>query len=154
MPKITAGLLMYRFNEGAPEFFLVHPGGPFFKNKDKGFWSIPKGFPEEGEEGLAAACREFNEETGMEASGPFTDLGEMKYSSGHKIVTAWAFEGNWDPEQGIASNLFTMEWPPKSGKQQQFPETDRAAWFTAEEAKKKIQQNQAAFIDRLLAEIG
>src|SRR5512143_671061 len=124
MPKESAGLLMYRLLSGRLEFLLVHPGGPFWKNKDAGTWSVPKGELEPGEEALAAAQREFEEELGFKASGPFTTLKPVTQASG-KLVRAWAFEGNCDPT-AIQCNTFEMEWPPHSGRMQQFPEVDRA----------------------------
>ncbi len=147
--KKSAGLLMYRMRNGEPEIFLVHPGGPFFRNKDEGAWGIPKGLIEENEDPLETAQREFEEETGIRPRGPFWDLGTVKQKSG-KVVRAWAFEGDWDESQPIRSNEFEMEWPPKSGKIQRFPEIDRAAFFRVEEARKKMNPAQVAFVDRLL----
>src|SRR5262245_64720215 len=126
MAKTSAGLLMYRFRNGATEVFLVHPGGPFWAKKDLGCWSIPKGEFIAGEDPLAAAAREFQEETGCPAPGPFTPLSPVKQGSG-KIVYAWACEGDCDADR-IKSNTFSAEWPPHSGRQQEFPEVDRAAW--------------------------
>src|SRR5262252_3749819 len=127
MAKLSAGLLMYRRREGGLEVFLVHPGGPFWAKKDLGAWSIPKGEYDEGEEPLAAARREFEEETGIQPEGHFVPLKTIKQPGG-KTVLAWAFEGDADVA-AIKSNTFSMEWPPHSGKQQDFPEVDRAGWF-------------------------
>jgi predicted NUDIX family NTP pyrophosphohydrolase len=132
------------------EVLLVHPGGPFWANKDAGAWSIPKGEYEEGaEDPLECALREFEEELGSSppARGALTPLGEVRQKSG-KRVTAWAAEGDIDPG-GIRSNTFTMEWPPRSGREQEFPEIDRAAWFPLDEARERINPAQAAFLDRL-----
>jgi predicted NUDIX family NTP pyrophosphohydrolase len=129
---IAAGLLMFRRNPEL-EFFLVHPGGPFFKNKDKGVWSIPKGLPDQGEELLDTAVREFTEETGLKSSPPYFPLGQIQQKAG-KIVHAWAFEGSWDPQTGIKSNTFKIEWPPRSGRFQEFPEQEKAEWMTIERA--------------------
>jgi len=128
---------------------LVHPGGPFWARKDAGAWSIPKGEHEAGEEPLAAAIREFAEETGMTPQGPFHALGEVRLKSG-KRVAAWACEGAFDPAR-LVSNTVEIEWPPKSGKRLAIPEVDRAGWFTLEEARAKINPVQAAFLDRLAA---
>ena len=147
MPRTSAGLLMYRVKDGAPEVLLVHPGGPFFRNKDKAAWSIPKGEPDEGEELLAAACREFEEETGVKAAGPFVPLKPIKQKGG-KIVHAWAFEGDCDPA-AVKSNTFTIEWPPRSGRQAEFPEIDRAEFFDLAAARKKIKAGQEGLIDQL-----
>lgn len=147
MPEISAGLLMYRRRGGILEVFLVHPGGPFYADKDIGVWSIPKGLIDEGEDPLAAAQREFAEETGFTASGDFIPLKSVKLKSG-KVIRAWAFEGDCDP-LSIKSNTFTMEWPPRSGRQREFPEVDHAAWFTFEEAQKSIHPGQSALIEEL-----
>ena len=151
MPKISAGLLMYRLRENEPEFLLVHPGGPFFKNKDAGAWSIPKGETKPGEDPLAAAKREFEEELGFPAEGTFLELTPVQQKGG-KIVRAWAFAGDCDPAQ-IRSNTFTIEWPPHSGKQEEFPEIDRAAFFKLEPAKEKINAAQAALLDEAAQKI-
>src|SRR5512140_3326658 len=127
MAKMSAGLLMYRFRNRHPEVFLVHPGGPFWSKKDLGAWSIPKGEYESDEEPLEAAKREFREETGLEAQGDFTELTPVKQKGG-KVVSAWAFKGDCNPES-VRSNRFPLEWPPMSGKLVEFPEIDRAAWF-------------------------
>jgi predicted NUDIX family NTP pyrophosphohydrolase len=139
---------MYRRSAGGLELFLVHPGGPFFRKKDEGFWSIPKGLLEDGEDPLAAARREFTEETGVSTPDEgYLALGEVRQKSG-KVVLGWAFEGDCDPD-AIESNPFEMEWPPKSGKLQAFPEVDRAAFFTPEEARRKLNSAQAMFVERL-----
>src|SRR5690349_2485033 len=122
---ISAGLLMYRKVPGL-EFFLVHPGGPYFKNKTLGVWSIPKGLPENDEDLLITAQREFKEETGITPSPPFDPLGSIQQKAG-KIVHAWSFSGSWDPTTGITCNTFSIEWPPRSGRFQEFPEQDQAA---------------------------
>ena len=147
MPKQSAGILLYRIRNKTLELFLVHPGGPFFANKDHGAWSIPKGEFENDEEPLAAAKREFKEETGMELSGEFIQLAFIKQKSG-KMVYAWAVEGDIDPEK-IKSNNFEIEWPPKSGKMKTFPEIDKAAWFNLNEAIVKINSGQLALIKEL-----
>jgi predicted NUDIX family NTP pyrophosphohydrolase len=147
MPKLSAGLLMYRGRGDGLQVLLVHPGGPFFAKKDDGAWSIPKGEADDGEDLLATACREFEEETGLEPIGPFRELSPVKLKSG-KVVHAWAFEGDCDPG-AIRSNTFTMEWPPRSGRKQEFPEIDRAAFFSLEEAAKRINPAQRALLDEL-----
>jgi predicted NUDIX family NTP pyrophosphohydrolase len=138
---------MYRYRDEALEVFLVHPGGPFWARKDPGAWSIPKGEHRADEDPLAAACREFREETGLTAEGPFRALIEIRQKGG-KYVQAYAFEGDADP-RAIRSNTFTMEWPPRSGQQQEFPEVDRAAWFGLEEAREKILAGQRPLLDEL-----
>jgi predicted NUDIX family NTP pyrophosphohydrolase len=145
----SAGLLLYRRRAGDVEVLLVHPGGPFWRNKDLGAWSIPKGEYAQGEEPLAAATREFAEETGMRPSGHFLPLGELKQRGG-KIVTAFALEGDFDPTE-LRCNSFELEWPPHSGKRQSFPEVDRAQWFSPREARQKILAGQSEFITRLLS---
>jgi predicted NUDIX family NTP pyrophosphohydrolase len=147
--KLSAGILMFRKRESTLQVFLVHPGGPFWRNKDAGAWSIPKGEYEEREDPLDAAKREFREETGIEADGEFLPLGQIKQPSG-KLITAWALEGDCSPS-AVRSDMFSMEWPPKSGRQQEFPEVDRADWFTVNEAKKRIVKGQIGFIDRVVA---
>lgn len=150
MPKkISAGILLYRRRGDALEVFLVHPGGPFWAKKDLGAWSLPKGELGEGEDPLAAARREFTEETSFRVEGPFHPLGEQKQKSG-KIIKAWAAEGDCDAG-ALCSNLFSMEWPPRSGKQQQFPEADRGGWFSIEEAREKVHPGQVVFVERLAA---
>ena len=144
---------MYRRRGGRVEVLLVHPGGPFWRNKDAGAWSIPKGEVQAGEDPLAAARREFEEELGLRAEGPFTQLSPVKQRGG-KVVHAWAFEGDCDPA-AIRSNTFTTEWPPRSGRMAEFPEIDRAEFFTLAEALDKVNPAQAGLIDqlgRLLAE--
>jgi predicted NUDIX family NTP pyrophosphohydrolase len=152
MPKRSAGMLMYRRAGARLEVLLVHPGGPFWAKKDLGAWSLPKGEYAAGEEPLAVAMREFEEETGARPSGDFLPLGES-VQPGRKIVTAWAVEGDFDVG-ALKSNLFEMEWPPKSGRKTSFPEVDRAEWFSIEDARKKILRGQGAFLDRLLSALG
>jgi predicted NUDIX family NTP pyrophosphohydrolase len=152
MPKRSAGILMYRRRGAEPEVLLVHPGGPFWKNKDLGAWSIPKGEYSESEDPLAAAKREFEEETGLTPQGECFPLGEL-VQGGRKIVTAFAFEGDFDPAT-LRSNTFELEWPPRSGRKAAFPEVDRAQWFTPADARRKILKGQAEFITRLLTAIG
>ena len=153
-PKLSAGLLLYGFRERGLEVFLVHPGGPFWRKKDAGAWSLPKGEYLPGEDALAAAQREFQEETGFPPpEGDYVPLGELRQPGG-KVVTAWAVKIDRDgdyPSDQIQGNSFSMEWPPKSGCMQQFPEVDRAAWFPLATAKTKIVPGQAAFLDRLAA---
>jgi predicted NUDIX family NTP pyrophosphohydrolase len=147
MPRLSAGILLYRKNSGRLEVFLVHPGGPFWMNKDLGAWSIPKGEYEAGEDPLAAAKREFEEETGHPPpNGKLVPLAEIKQPSG-KIVSAWAVEG--DCSVDVRSNLFTLEWPPKSGRTEQFPEVDRAGWFEIAEARARLLPGQHGFLDQL-----
>ena len=145
MEKVSAGILLYRTRGGVLEFFLVHPGGPYFVNKDVGAWGIPKGEIGEGEDPLAAAQREFEEETGFKAKGAVLPLAPIRQRGG-KIVLAWALEGDCDPEK-MKSNTFTMEWPPHSGRRQEFPEVDRAGWFALSEAKRVINPAQAGFLE-------
>ena len=147
MPKTSAGLLLYRRRGEGLEVFLVHPGGPFWATKDLGAWSLPKGELSEGEDPLAAAVREFTEETGFPIDGEFRALTPLRQPSG-KTILAWAVEGDCDPAQ-LRSNMFSMEWPPKSGKTQEFPEVDRASWFPIDEARKRIIAGQAPFLDEL-----
>src|SRR6201988_1408238 len=151
MPKRSAGILMYRRPDTGLELLLVHPGGPFWARKDLGAWWIPKGEYSEGEDPLAVAKREFEEETGARPQGDFLPLGEL-VQPGRKIVTAFALEGDFDPS-GLKSNLFDMEWPPKSGRRQSFPEVDRAQWFSPADARQKILTGQSEFITRLLEAI-
>ena len=143
---------MYRRTKELVEVFLVHPGGPFWAKKDLGTWSIPKGEYDPGEDPLEVAIREFEEETGFQASGEFTPLASLKQPSG-KVVHAWAFEGDCDTT-AIKSNTFFMEWPPRSGKQQEFPEVDRAEWFRIEIARDKILKGQVGFIEELQKTLG
>lgn len=149
MPLHSAGLLLYRIRDEQPELFLAHPGGPFWEKKDDGVWTIPKGLIDPDEDPLTAARREFQEETGHAVDGNFFHLGELK-QKGNKIVHAWAVAGDLDADD-IISNTFTAEWPPNSGRFQQFPEMDRAGWFGVAEARRKILPGQEPFIDRLLA---
>ena len=146
--KKSAGLLMYRRGPGGQlEVLLAHPGGPYWQRKDAGAWTLPKGEYEDPEEPLAAALREWAEETGFDAKPPFIPLGEVALKGG-KRITAWAFEGTCDPQQ-LKCNTFEIEWPPKSGKRQDFPEIDRVQWFAPDDARVRLNAAQAAFIDRL-----
>jgi predicted NUDIX family NTP pyrophosphohydrolase len=147
MPRLSAGLLMFRVQEGDLQVLLAHPGGPLFAKKDEGAWTIPKGEPDPGEDLLLAAQREFAEETGLAPRGPFFPLTPIQQKGG-KIVHAWAFEGDCDPSS-IRSNLFTLEWPPHSGRQAQFPEVDRAEFFGLRQARKKIKAAQYALLEEL-----
>jgi predicted NUDIX family NTP pyrophosphohydrolase len=153
MPKRSAGILLFRGRDPAFRLLLVHPGGPFWAKKDLGAWSIPKGEHEEGEDPLAVARREFQEELGEPApAGEAIELGELVQPS-RKVITAFAIEGDFDPSR-LKSNLFELEWPPRSRRMQSFPEVDRAQWFTPEEARAKILPGQRPFIDRLLGRLG
>jgi predicted NUDIX family NTP pyrophosphohydrolase len=146
MAKRSAGILMYRGKGPKLELLLVHPGGPFWAKKDQGAWSVPKGECEPGEDSIAVARREFEEELGSPPpQGSFIELVQPS----RKVITAFAVQGDLDPAK-LTSNHFELEWPPKSGRKQSFPEVDRAAWFTPAEAREKIQSGQAPFIDRLL----
>jgi predicted NUDIX family NTP pyrophosphohydrolase len=147
MATVSAGLVMYRRRSGEVEVLLVHPGGPLWAKKDAGAWSIPKGEVNPGDDEFSTAKREFNEETGVAPEGEFIPLGSVTQKGG-KVVRAWAFEGDCDPAV-IKSNTFVMEWPPRSGKKQEFPEVDRARFFTLEEAKDKINPAQVAFLQEL-----
>jgi predicted NUDIX family NTP pyrophosphohydrolase len=146
--KRSAGLLLYRRTAGGIEVLLGHPGGPFWRNKDMGSWSIPKGLIGAGESPLAAAKREFVEETGYKPRGKSLPLGAAKQPGG-KIVHVWAGEDNWDAAL-LKSNMFEMEWPPGSGRRQSFPELDRAAWLSLAEARAKTSKGQVVFLDRLV----
>jgi len=151
MPKKSAGLLLFRrHSQGEPlEVLLVHPGGPFWRKKDEGSWTIPKGEFTDDEDALTAAKREFHEETGGEPpAGDYLELKPIKQGSG-KLVHAWAIEGNFEPER-LQSNNFLTEWPPRSGQMQEFPEVDRAAWFTPDRARRMILAGQTPLIDQLL----
>ena len=150
MKKLSAGLLMFRKRDEV-EFFLVHPGGPFWAKKDLGAWSIPKGEYEDGADPLATAFREFEEEIGVrpQPESELIPLGEVRQAGG-KVVTAWAFEGNCD-ETAIRSNTFSIEWPKGSGRMREYPEVDRAGWFRIAEAREKILQGQVGFLDKLSA---
>ncbi|HKT17366.1 MAG TPA: NUDIX domain-containing protein [Stellaceae bacterium] len=148
MAKRSAGLLLYRVKEREIEVFLVHPGGPFWAKKDEGAWTIPKGEIDAGEDALAAAIREFAEETGATLAGEFRALPPIRQAGG-KTVLAWAIAGELDAA-AIRSNEFEIEWPPKSGQRQRFPEIDRAEWFALDEARRKINKAQAALLDALV----
>lgn len=152
MKKRSAGLLMYRRRGGQLQVLLVHMGGPFWAKKDRGAWSVPKGEFSEEEDPLAAAKREFQEETGFEAQGEFAPLPSIRQPGG-KTVFAWAFEGDCDPSQ-IQSNTFSMEWPPRSGKTSEFPEVDRADWFTLSQASEKILKGQRSLLEALSKMLG
>jgi predicted NUDIX family NTP pyrophosphohydrolase len=145
----SAGLLVFRRRPGGTEVFLVHPGGPLWASRDVGAWSIPKGEPAQGEDPLAAARREFREETGLAVTGQAIPLGPVRQAGG-KTVLAWAVEGDLDPAE-LASNHFSMEWPPRSGRLASFPEVDRGGWFAFPEARSKILKGQVGLIDRLEA---
>jgi predicted NUDIX family NTP pyrophosphohydrolase len=149
--KQSAGILLYRLHKTQLEIFLVHPGGPFFAKKDLGVWSIPKGEFSDEEIPLDVAKREFNEETGQTIEGNFMELAPIKQKGG-KTVYAWAIEGEVDVSK-INSNIFTIEWPPRSGKMKAFPEVDKGEWFSVKEAKEKINESQAKLIDELLQRI-
>ena len=143
----SAGILMYKHGEQELLVLLVHPGGPYWAKKDLGSWSIPKGEHDEGEDPLAAAVREFQEETGGQVEGPFRSLGQITQSN-RKTVSAWAVERDFDPKT-LKSNLCEIEWPPKSGRKQLIPEADRAEWFSLQDAQSKILAGQRPFLDRL-----
>jgi predicted NUDIX family NTP pyrophosphohydrolase len=145
--RVSAGLLMYRIRNGELEVLLVHLGGPFWSRKDAGAWFVPKGGLEKEEDEFAAAQREFQEETGLEPSGPFLELGSVYHKSGKKVV-AWAFRGEEEPAK-LQSNKFELEWPPRSGKFREFPEIDRAEFFTVEAAKEKMHAAEVEFVRRL-----
>ena len=147
MAKISAGVLLFRRRPAGVEVMLVHPGGPFWARKDAGAWSIPKGLVNEGEDWLAAAKREFLEETGMALEGDFFDLGQHKQSGG-KTIAAFAREGDFDPAS-LVSNAFSIEWPPHSGRMAEFPEVDRAGWYSIEEAIVKATVGQRPIIAAL-----
>lgn len=144
--SLSAGLLMCRL-QSELEFFLVHPGGPFFKSKELGAWSIPKGIPDGDEDLLLTAQREFKEETGIVPTPPYHPLGSIQQKGG-KIVHAWAFLGEWNPDEGIHCNTFSLEWPPKSGRFQEFPEQDRAAWMNHDKAAIHINPAQLPLLER------
>jgi predicted NUDIX family NTP pyrophosphohydrolase len=147
MPLQSAGLLMCRKQNERLEFFLVHPGGPFYVRKNEGVWSIPKGLPEINEELQATGLREFFEETGIEPHPPFHSLGSSKLKSG-KVIYAWSFLGTWDPSQGIVSNRIEIEWPPRSGKVISIPEVDQAEWMDFDKAIVMINPRQVPFLER------
>jgi predicted NUDIX family NTP pyrophosphohydrolase len=148
----SAGLLLVRRERADVQVLLGHPGGPFWSKKDSGAWTIPKGLIAPGESPLAAARREFAEETGHHPSGELVSLGDAKQPGG-KVIHVWAVHQDWDAGQ-LRSNTFEMEWPPRSGRRQTFPELDRASWFPIAEARQKILKGQAVFLDRLLEALG
>jgi len=150
--KTSAGILLYRALDDGLEVFLVHPGGPYWEKKDDGAWSVPKGEFEAGEDPSEAAKREFREETGSDITGEFIELSPLKQPSG-KIVYVWAVEGNIDATS-IKSNMFTMEWPPRSGKEQAFPEVDKGGWFTISQAQEKLLVGQRGFLEQLQKYLG
>jgi predicted NUDIX family NTP pyrophosphohydrolase len=147
--RLSAGLLMYRFRDGELQVFLAHPGGPLYQKKDDGYWTIPKGEPPAGESLLDAAVREFEEETGIKPHGPYLELGSIVQKGG-KTVHGWAFEGDHDSRQPVRSNLFQMQWPPGSGKNQSFPEVDQAQFFSLGAGKKKLKSAQWPLVERLM----
>jgi predicted NUDIX family NTP pyrophosphohydrolase len=148
MPQRSAGLLIYRANDADLEVLLVHPGGPYWAKKDEGAWSIPKGLVEPGEDELSAARRETFEELGIEIDGEFVPLGGYRQPGG-KIVVAWAVRGDFDAT-AVVSNSFEIEWPPRTGIRQAFPEVDRAEWFQIADAERKILKGQLPFLSALL----
>jgi predicted NUDIX family NTP pyrophosphohydrolase len=148
--RVSAGLIMYRFRGGELEVFLAHPGGPYAEREDDGYWTIPKGRQKACETLLEAAQREFEEEVGIKSRGPYIELGSIRQKGG-KLVHAWAFEGQHDDSKPIRSNTFEMSWPPYSGKLTQFPEVDRAAFFSLPAARRKLKDTQCPFLDRLEA---
>ena len=152
MPRTSAGIALFRRTGTGLELFLAHPGGPFWRNKDEGAWTFPKGEHTPDEDPLVAARREFREEIGLDLDGEFLDLGSVKQSGG-KIVRIFAIEGDCDPG-AIRSNTFKQVWPPKSGRYVEFPEVDRAGWFSPNEARLKLITAQRAFVDRLSAQLG
>lgn len=151
-PSHSSGILLFRFQDSRLQVFLVHPGGPFWENRDENAWSIPKGLMEGGENPLQAARREFREETGFDIDGEFLDLGMVRQPSG-KMIHAYALEKDLD-EKMVVSNKFSLEWPKKSGIVKEYPEIDRAAWLNSEQGKEKIHKGQIAFIDRLVEMLG
>jgi predicted NUDIX family NTP pyrophosphohydrolase len=146
--KVSAGLLLFRRVPDGIEVFVAHPGGPFWAGRDAGAWTIPKGIVDEGEEPIAAACREFEEETGIVPVGPFLSLGSVRQKAG-KTVHGWAWEGDADPDT-VTSNTMRTEWPRNSGRFITFPEVDRCAWMSVREAHEKLNPAQAEFVDRLV----
>lgn len=152
MSEISAGITLYRRGAAGPEVLLVHPGGPFWAKKDEAAWSIPKGLIDPGEDQEAAARREFAEEVGAVPEGELVLLGEFKVSSG-KLLVVFALEGDFDPK-ALISNSFEMEWPPRSGRRQSFPEVDRAGWFGLSEARAKLHLGQRPVVEVLLAHLG
>jgi predicted NUDIX family NTP pyrophosphohydrolase len=151
--RVSAGLIMYRFRGGELEVFLAHPGGPYAASSDEGYWTIPKGRQKPGETLLEAAKREFEEEVGIRPTGPYMELGQIRQKGG-KIVHAWAFGGQWDDSKPIRSNTFEMSWPPCSGQMREFPEIDRANFFTIPAARRKLKETQCPFLDRLMEMLG
>jgi predicted NUDIX family NTP pyrophosphohydrolase len=148
--KESAGILLYRLDDGGPKVLLVHPGGPFWARKDLGAWSIPKGEPDDGEDLVAAALRELGEELGEPPALTPEDLIELgSVRQRNKVVHGWAAEADFDPA-ALRCNTFSMEWPPRSGEQREFPEVDRAEWFAPDEAMEKLIAAQAAFVERLV----
>jgi predicted NUDIX family NTP pyrophosphohydrolase len=152
MAKMSAGVLLFRKTPRGVEVLLVHPGGPFWAKKDEGAWSIPKGLADEDEDLLAAARREFLEETGLAIDGAFLDLGRHKQPGG-KTVVAFAWEGDFDPAL-LRSNMFSMEWPPRSGRMVEFPEVDKAGWFDLNEAARRVTKGQRPIVAALAAKLG
>lgn len=144
---------MYRIRGGELDVFIAHPGGPWFPNRDYDVWTIPKGEIEPGEEPFEAALREFEEEVGIKPSGPFIELGSIRQKGG-KTVFAWAFEGDWEGHEPIRSNRFCLEWPPGSGRWQEFPEIDKAAFFTVRDARDRLKLTQHPLIERLVEALG
>jgi len=151
--RVSAGLIMYRFRGGELEVFLAHPGGPYSARKDEGYWTIPKGGQKFAETLLDAAQREFEEEVGIKPQPPYHALGSIRQKGG-KVVHAWAFEGQWDDVRPIHSNNFEMAWPPYSGQMREFPEIDRAQFFTMLEARRKLKDSQCPLLDRLETMLG
>jgi len=149
--RVSAGLLMYRLMDGDLQIFLAHPGGPLYQRKDEGYWTIPKGEPS-AEPLLDTAVREFEEETGLKPHGPYLELGSITQKGG-KEVFGWAFEGDHNPSQPVQSNLFEIEWPPRSGRIQLFPEVDHAQFFSLPEGKKKLKSEQWPLVERLMAKL-
>lgn len=147
--NVSAGLLLYRRRAGGLKLFLAHPGGPYWAGRDAGVWTLPKGLIDPGEDPLAAACREFREETGVVPTGPFLPLGSVRQKAG-KVIHAWAWEGDADPA-AVASNTMKVEWPRGSGRWMVFPEVDRCEWFRPAEAREKLNPAQVEFVDRLEA---
>jgi predicted NUDIX family NTP pyrophosphohydrolase len=152
MPPVSSGLLLFRDGPSGLEVLLVHPGGPLWANKDAGAWSVPKGLIAAGEDPLQAAIREAHEELGVLVEGEFLPLTPVRQAGG-KVVQAWAVRRDFDPA-ALRSNTFTMQWPPRSGRWQAFPEVDRAAWFSLDEARVRILPAQAAFLDELATRLG
>lgn len=152
MPKRSAGILLYRRNERGLEVFLVHPGGPFWAKKDRGAWVIPKGEYGDSEDPLDAARREFKEETGFTVEGIFVSLGSIRQTGG-KIVSVWTVEGDCDPAK-LTSDSYRMEWPPRTGREIEFPEVDRGAWFSIQDAHDYILPSQSPMLFRLVESIG